>query len=78
MAMTFVCDACGKPTAEPKTLGIAIKRDYCPDCAPVVEDYIAARDRAHVRAVEKFNEKMTAARFAALERGIGRKLPDEA
>lgn len=78
MAMTFICDACGKPTAEPKTLGIAIKRDYCGECAPMIEDMQAAKDRAHERAVEKFNEKMDAARVKFVALHPDARLPDEA
>lgn len=50
MAKTNVCDGCQKvqgPEDEFKVIGIVAKRDYCPECAAIAEQYMKDRDDLH-------------------------------
>ena len=41
MARAILCDGCGNPIiGTVATLGIVVKRDYCPDCAKIAQAFL--------------------------------------
>ena len=47
MATVQVCDGCGVTESDTESLGHVILRDYCGDCALVVQQAMLALDDAH-------------------------------
>lgn len=61
MAKTSVCDGCHAvqgPDDKFKVVGIVVKRDYCPDCAAVAEEYLAKRDELHDKVQKQWTDGM--------------------
>lgn len=81
MALRIICDGgCGAATVNPDEFairGIAIKRQYCPNCLPVIDDYLKARSDIHTQAAKLFTDEMTAMRTAYQDQFPNGKLPDE-
>lgn len=81
MALRIICDGgCGANTENPEEFGIrgiAIKRQYCPDCLPVIDAYLKARNDLHTEAAKLFTNGMTTMRTAFQEQFPNGKLPDE-
>jgi hypothetical protein len=79
MAKAFTCDGCGVPVAESDMaeLGLMLKSQYCPACAPLVQKMLADIDDLHTRAAAMFAQgrKLLLAEFRRDHAGF-RELPD--
>lgn len=63
MAKLTICDGCKSQDGPFEKVGIfEPKPEFCPDCLPQAKAYMTDLDRAHVRAVEKFEEKLQRAK----------------
>ena len=53
----IICDGCGKDGTE--ELGIVQKRHYCSECAVVVAEYLAERDKLHDEVAGQWKNGLT-------------------
>jgi hypothetical protein len=64
MAQVIACDGCigtiQSDAAPFTTYGVAEVKQYCPDCAPLVDRYLKERDEIHENAARQFNEDLEA------------------
>ena len=72
------CDACGKmiDEGEAHTLGVALKREYCHDCAEQVTEFRESLDALHTAASEQWEKDVLALSRSFYTRFPNGKLPD--
>lgn len=79
MVSYYSCDSCGNPIERGQpvsTVGYAIKRDYCPICAPKVDGYLLALKEAQVEAARFYAERRDALMKLLDQQSPGIRLPD--
>ena len=77
MATQIICDGCQKPTDKAWVLGVVVKRDYCDECLPAVEAYLAERDVLHDKAASSWQKGLARLKAAAKKDRPGLELPDD-
>jgi len=79
MAQETLCDGCRTPDANGDFVraGIMVPLDYCTQCAPIVEEYLASRDELHELVAMKWEMDSKALRDALVAAHPGFGLPDD-
>jgi NMD protein affecting ribosome stability and mRNA decay len=54
MSVSFTCDGCKHIVDEPKSLGISIKRDYCPECFRKASDFLETQEQLRIELYNEF------------------------
>ena len=74
MATYYACDGCGAAVDSPKKVGHVLKRDYCPTCAAIADEFLHEEEELRKATQERFVDEraLLIARFSA----DGFKLPD--
>lgn len=79
MATQTICDGCGMTLLGDGTrLGVVVKRDYCPTCLPIVEDYLASRDKIHDRVARAWKKDLARLKSTTKKSNTRMGLPDDA
>ena len=60
MGYSKVCDGCGLVSDAVVVRGLIRPRDYCGECAKIVDDYILARDKLHTQIATDWNNGLEA------------------
>lgn len=61
MAAIYKCDGCGKEVGTPMQVGFVLRRDYCPECAKLAQDFLDAEEKMRADICDAFRlgrEKM--------------------
>jgi hypothetical protein len=54
MSAAFICDGCKSPVESPKSLGVSIKRDYCPQCLDKANMFLDMQEQLRVELYNEF------------------------
>ena len=74
MAILYQCDGCGEGGDAPKRVGFVMKREYCPTCAEIADEFLREEEELRKDTQERFVDEraLLIARFSI----DGFKLPD--
>lgn len=81
MSQTFECDGgCGFTSSNAKDLnvvGFVVEKEYCSECVPIVQLYLADRDKLHDDLAKSWKIKLDRLKAKTRKLLLNGSLPDE-